>query len=329
MKEDLIKINKAWDNEHIPQVSIITSNYNRREVLLRCMKSVEAQTYRDIEYIVVDNGSSVSFDDIMEQFMEEATIPVMFIKRSSGLGPHTGRNSAIRQARGQYLSMIDSDDEYLPNAMEVLVKAWNNIPAEKRNEYREVVALCQNEFGKLLGQKFPSNINQLSRKETRRICLRPEYQCEHANMSRTILLKENPFQEPEGVNYVSELAVWYKLDKSYKSYYLDDIVKRYYTGSSDSITNHDIKKVTLQGCRNIMWDNLYLLNHWEDYELPFINRVKRVVYYTEMRYVLKKKGEYSKYKWMETPLKGIVNILLNVLLYLPSIYKAKIILKEI
>lgn len=329
MKEEIIKTNKAWNDGHIPQVSIITSNYNRREVLLRCMKSVEAQTFKDIEYIVVDNGSSVSFDDIMSDFMESTSIPVMFIKRSSGLGPHTGRNSAIRQARGQYLSMIDSDDEYLPNAMEVLVKAWNDIPTDKRNEYREVVALCQNEFGQLLGQKFPSNINQLSRKETRLICLKPEYQCEHANMSRTVLLKENPFQEPEGVNYVSELAVWYKLDKFYKSYYLDDIVKRYYTGSSDSITNHDIKKVTLQGCCNIMWDNLYLLNHWEDYELPFTNRLKRVMYYSEMRYVLKSKGEYPKYKWMETPLKGTVNSLLSVLLYLPSVYKAKKLLKEI
>lgn len=329
MNTEIIKTNKYWKEGHNPLVSIITSNYNRREVLLRCMRSVEAQTFRDIEYIVVDNGSSVSFDDIMEQFMEEATIPVMFIKRTSGLGPHTGRNSAIREARGEYLSMIDSDDEYLPQAMEVLVNAWKQIPQEQRDEYREVVALCQDEHGHQIGAKFPAYMNQLPRKETRRLCLKPEYQCEHANMSRTSLLKENPFQEPEGINYVSELAVWYKLDKKYKSFYLDDVIKKYYTGSGDSISNQDIKKVTIQGCCNIMWDNLYLLNNWGDYELPFTNRLKRVLYYSEMKYVLKKKGMYPKYKWMKTKLKGLVNYFLSIVLYVPSLYKAKELLKEI
>ena len=76
-----IKTNKLWENGRVPLVTITTSNYNRREVLLRCMMSVEKQTFRDIEYIVVDNGSTVSFDDIMQKFMDEATIPVMFIKQ--------------------------------------------------------------------------------------------------------------------------------------------------------------------------------------------------------------------------------------------------------
>ena len=66
-----IKTNKLWETHPHPLVTIITSNYNRREVLMRCMKSVDAQTFKDIEYIVVDNGSSVSFDDIMEQFIEQ------------------------------------------------------------------------------------------------------------------------------------------------------------------------------------------------------------------------------------------------------------------
>ena len=67
MQKDIVfvKTYKHWTDKHVPLVTIITSNYNRREVLYRCMKSIEAQTFRDIEYIVVDNGSSVSFDDLI------------------------------------------------------------------------------------------------------------------------------------------------------------------------------------------------------------------------------------------------------------------------
>ena len=67
MEKDIVfvKTNKYWTDKHVPLFTIITSNYNRREVLYRCMKSIEAQTFRGIEYIVVDNGSSVSFDDVI------------------------------------------------------------------------------------------------------------------------------------------------------------------------------------------------------------------------------------------------------------------------
>ena len=201
MQKDIVfvKTNKYWTDKHIPLVTIITSNYNRREALYRCMKSIEAQTFRDIEYIVVDNGSSVSFDDIMAQFMEEATIPVMFVKRNNGIGRHTGRNSAIRRARGEYLAMIDSDDEYLPDGIEKLVNAWMQIPKEKRHEYRETCCLVQDEHGRQVGDKFPDGINNLSRLDALNAVMVPGLGCEHANMSRTILLKENPFPEQEGV----------------------------------------------------------------------------------------------------------------------------------
>ena len=317
-----IKTNKSWKANPHPLVSVITSVFNRREIILRAIRSVDNQTFKDIEYIVVNNGSTIDIDDVIEGFMEEASIPIMYIKRSNGIGPHTGRNSAIREARGEYLSMIDSDDEYFPNAMQVLVDAWMSIPENKRNEYREVVAQCADERGNRLGEPFPDGINNLSRKETRNICLKPEYQCEHANMSRTTLLKENPFAEPEGINYVSELAVWYKLDKYYKSYYLNDIVKRYYVGSEDSITNNDILKMSKQSCCNIMWDNLYLLNHWADNELSFVNRLRRITRYCEMKIVLRKTGIYPKYYWMTTPLKGFLNNVLSIFLWVPSLVKA-------
>ncbi len=314
-----IKRNKYWQENHKPLVTVITSNYNRREILLRCMRSVDAQTFRDLEYIVVDNGSSVSFDDIMEQFMEEATIPVMFIKRSNGIGRHTGRNSAIREARGEYLSMIDSDDEYLPDGIEKLVNAWMQIPEGERKDYREVVGLCQDEKGNLVGKPFPENINKLSKKEAQTICFRPEYCCEHANMNRTILLKENLFPEPEGVSNYTDSIIWWKLAKNHKSFFLNDKLKVYYTDSTDSITNTNKVSSPASSMIGLLWTDLYYLNHWGEFDFPFRERVRRMFLYIVEKSILKAHNKFPCFGWSKQGLLGGGNKIMYVILYIPSV----------
>lgn len=320
MNKDIVfvKTNKHWREDHLPLVTVITSNYNRREILLRCMRSVDAQSFKDIEYIIVDNGSSVSFDDIMDQFMVEASIPVMFVKRNNGIGRQTGRNSAIRRARGTYISMIDSDDEYLPDAIEKLVNAWNGIPADKHEEYREVVALCQDEHGTLVGIPFPDGINELSHMDSLRACMQPGLHCEHVNMSRTILLKENLFPEPEGVANYSDAVVWWKLSKKYKSYFFNDILRIYYTESKDSITNAGKNGLNIIDCIGQLWTNQHYLNNWNYFIFPFIDRVRSIVFYNIFKNLLKSHGKYPKYAWTQDKLKGFVNNSINIILWLPS-----------
>lgn len=312
-----IKTNKLWDEHPSPLVTITTSNYNRRDVLLRCMKSVDAQTFRDIEYIVVDNGSTVSFDDIMEQFMEEATIPVMFIKRSCGTGRHNGRNSATEQARGEYISMIDSDDEYLPTAIETLVKVWKRIPENERALYREVVGQSQDEYGKRVGAPFPEGINDCSIKEAFKIVQRPELRFEHANMSRTMLLKENPFINPEGVTDSPESVIWWRLAKHYKTYFINDILKIYYTESSDSISTANKRGITKNACISALWRDQYYLNHWNDYLFSFKDRAMKVIYYNVWKNILSNHKLYPPFDWAKDGLKGFTNNALNIVLWLP------------
>lgn len=315
-----IKTNELWDKAKAkaPRISVITSNYNRREVLYRCMKSVEAQTCRDLEYIVVDNGSSINFDDIMEKFMSEATIPVMFIKRSYGVGRHTGRNSAIKEARGEFLNILDSDDELLPKCLETLLKAWDAIPVDQRKDYREVVALCEDEFGKQIGPCFPVDLNESSIKDVFRRVQSPEYSVEHASLQRTDLSKENLFLDPEGVTDSFESIIWLKWLSHYRSYFMNDIVKIYYTANSDSITNVYKKGLTKNACVSYLFREQYFLNHWSEYIFPFSKRIKTTLYYLSWKNILNKYKVKCDYNWAKEGLKGFVNNLLALLLWLPG-----------
>ncbi len=156
MKELDMKTNHCWNSEQKPFVSLITPVFNRREELQRCFASVKKQTYSDFEYIVVNDGSTENIDDVVERFMEEADVPVMYIKKENG-GVHTARNMGVKHTRGEMIHFLDSDDEELENGLEVLVRVWEQLP--NKEAYAEIKARCLDQNGDLDGAAFPDDIN--------------------------------------------------------------------------------------------------------------------------------------------------------------------------
>lgn len=313
------RTNDLW-NHTSPEVTVITSTYNRRELLERAMRSVEAQSYKNIEYIVVDNGSSIDLDPTVEAFMNSSAIPVMYIKRSEGIGPHTGKNSAIAEARGEYLIMLDSDDELLPNAVETLLNAWNDISLDVRPQFREVVARCIDENGNEIGERFPQYINKLSPEEAFKVWHRPQIATEHVGMNRTKLLKSLPFPEPEGVSWVVDSVVlWNRLSKSHRSYFINDTLKRYYVGTPDSISNQEIRKVSPQHLVNMLWAHKFELNHWDEYAYSFRDRLDRTLKVSLYTRVLRKLKMLPKYDWVSEPINGFMNNVLRKLWDIPCL----------
>ncbi len=99
--------------------TIVTPVYNRRETPPRTLESVAGQTSKNLEHIIVDDGSSDPCDDLVERYLSDAEYPVLYVKKENG-GVHTARNIAIERARETYAVFLDSDDEIVPNALERL-----------------------------------------------------------------------------------------------------------------------------------------------------------------------------------------------------------------
>ena len=309
--------NELWDATPCPLVSVVICVFNRRDTILRAMQSVDRQTFRDIELIVVDNGSTTKVDDVILDFLNQATVPVLFIKRSYGKGPMTGRNSGLKSARGQFVALLDDDDEYLPHAMQAFVAEWNNIPPETRHQYREVVARCQDQNGNLIGVDFPEDINTLPWKEALKTC--HDTGSAHMALNRTEILQDNLFPEPEGVTMVNEGLIWEKLSKVYKSWYFNDIVYTYYLDSSDSYCHTFKKRNPQQVVINGLFNSLYALNHWDDYEWKGTERIKTIIKYNVYRFTLiNKYGGLPQHEWVQNVPKGLLNTFLRKLLYIPS-----------
>jgi GT2 family glycosyltransferase len=107
----------------IPAVSIVIVNLNRCDLLEACLRSVWAQTFADVEVIVVDNGST----DSSVEFLRSVAGPrLRVVALSENRGFAGGCNAGIAVARGRYIATLNNDAEADPRWLEELVPAMES-----------------------------------------------------------------------------------------------------------------------------------------------------------------------------------------------------------
>jgi glycosyltransferase involved in cell wall biosynthesis len=102
----------ATDTSPAPKVSVIIPSYKTADLIAACLDSVFAQTYADFEAIVVNDGSpdTPELEKVLQPYMGRIVYIKQENKRAAG-----ARNNAIRQARGEFVAFLDSDDTWFPN----------------------------------------------------------------------------------------------------------------------------------------------------------------------------------------------------------------------
>ncbi|MFC1512091.1 glycosyltransferase family 2 protein [Candidatus Latescibacterota bacterium] len=97
-----------------PTVSVIIPTYNRAKYVLKAINSVLAQTYKEYEIIVVDDGSTDNTQEVLEQYMDK----INYIYQDNK-GGSIARNVGIKASNSEWIGFLDSDDEWLPNKLAV------------------------------------------------------------------------------------------------------------------------------------------------------------------------------------------------------------------
>jgi len=127
-----------------PKVSICIPTYNRKDYLKETLDSVFAQTYKDYEVIVVDDGSTDGTKDMLDHFAYK-----LRYHWQANAGVAAARNILITLARGEFITFIDSDDLFLPQALERLLTAIGN-ESQDVIAYSPYLRIDQN--GKIIGK---------------------------------------------------------------------------------------------------------------------------------------------------------------------------------
>lgn len=110
-----------------PLISVIIPSFNRAALSLRAVGSVLSQSYRNFELIFVDDGSSEDYSEIQEIVLRNSH-KFIRIKQS---GVSRARNIGIREASGEFISFLDSDDEWLPEKLKKQILYFESFPESK------------------------------------------------------------------------------------------------------------------------------------------------------------------------------------------------------
>jgi len=107
-------------------VSVYIPTKNRLDLLQRAIGSIKAQTYREIEIIVVDDGSTDGTGEYLAQQVGKGNLKAIFHEKS--LGACAARNTAINYARGEFVTGLDDDDYFLSSRrIEFFIEKWESV----------------------------------------------------------------------------------------------------------------------------------------------------------------------------------------------------------
>ncbi|GIV19463.1 MAG: glycosyl transferase [Armatimonadota bacterium] len=137
-----------------PFFTVFTPTHNRAHTLRKPFESLLQQTFRDFEWLVVDDGSTDNTRDLIEAWAREAWFPVRYFYQTHK-HKKAAFNLAAREAQGYLLADLDSDDEFFPDTLETFYRVWHEIPEEQRERFVGVTGLCVYENGQVVGDPFP------------------------------------------------------------------------------------------------------------------------------------------------------------------------------
>lgn len=107
-------------NENSIKISVIVPCYNIKEYLPRCIESILAQTYRNLEVILISDGSTDGTDEVIKEYANKDSRIVPIFKKNSGVSDT--RNKGLDIATGDYIGFVDGDDYIEPEMYETLLK---------------------------------------------------------------------------------------------------------------------------------------------------------------------------------------------------------------
>ena len=107
-----------------PLFSVLMVTYNRGYLLPRAVNSVLRQTYRNFELVIVDDGSTDNTEDVCRGFGDDR---IRYHKQSPNAGVLAARNKTLDLATGDYIAILDDDDELVPEALQTAVDAFQRL----------------------------------------------------------------------------------------------------------------------------------------------------------------------------------------------------------
>lgn len=208
-------------NEPQPAFTVATPTFNRAHTLPRVYDSLRRQTMTDFEWIVVDDGSADGTHELVHRWMDDAPFSIRYFRQSNS-GKHVAMNVAGQQAQGRFVATLDSDDWYVPDALETFLATWESIAAAERDSFVGVVALCADPEGVVVGTPFPADPLDTTYVD---LLHRHGVTGDKAGIGRTEVARAYHHPVVPGESLVIELLVYTRLAQRYRIRCINKVLK--------------------------------------------------------------------------------------------------------
>ena len=208
----------------MPFISILTPTYNRGKLLLPLYESLKNLTFEDFEWLIVDDGS----EDDTEQYalswiahnIENTEFPIRYIKKSNG-GKHTAINRGVREANGELILILDSDDTLPADSLATIAQYY-----EQCKGYKDCAGVCglmAHHDGQLIGTGFPKDPMYESALQFR-YAKKGNVTGDLLEVYKTSVMREFPFPEIENEKFCPESLVWNRIANKYKLFCFNKVI---------------------------------------------------------------------------------------------------------
>lgn len=204
-----------------PRMSVFTPTYDRAHVLGRVFESLLEQTCLDFEWLIVDDGSTDGTRELVREWLDHAPFPIRYFHQENS-GKHVADNRAVAEAHGTLISTVDSDDWYVPQAVERFLEIWDSIPASQRDSFSSGVALCARPDGTVIGTPFPADVLDTTYAELRTV---HRVSGDKAGFGRVDVVRKYPFPVFVGERLVPEGIQYARMGRRYRMRCVNEVLK--------------------------------------------------------------------------------------------------------
>lgn len=218
-----------------PYFTVFTPTFNRAHTLGFAYNSLCDQTYKDFEWIIVDDGSADGTEDLVRRWIEEERIGIRYF-RQANQGKHVAHNLAVDKARGTLFVVLDSDDRLVTDALEKLKRHWEAIPKSERDRFSTVTGLCIDNSGRVIGGEFPAEVNDVEDVPEQ---IRLRSLGERFGANSTKVMREYKFPVFKDEKFMAEAIVWNRISSRYKTRFINERL-RIFESLDDGLTANSV-----------------------------------------------------------------------------------------
>lgn len=258
-------------------ITVFTPTYNRAYRLGSLYESLCKQTFRDFEWLIVDDGSTDNTRELVEGWITENRIGIRYIAQPNG-GKHRAINRGVKEAEGILFFIVDSDDILPSDSMEIICEYYSKIA--NRKDISGIVGLKAYFDGSVVGNSYDFGIIICNNQD---FDYKYRFTGDRADVMLTSIMKRFPFPEIEGEKFCPEGLIWNRISDSYKQLYFSRIIYLCeYLG--DGLTAH----ITKARCESpIATCSTYAEKLYRP--IPFMDKVKAAICYWRFYACISKK----------------------------------------